>query len=116
MIPLEGMDIIMIGGGAYRKWGKDVDIRLQIPDHEKASFPLDTPSIEIKLWVQNNVDIRGACALVNDLIEQDVPIDGGVTVFIGNERKTVLFNVAGITTEIVDFRVFPWCYYIQRGC
>jgi hypothetical protein len=115
-IDIEALDIIVIGGAAYRKWGKDVDIRIQVP-YTKAlvTFPKETSSEIILRRCTQLINTKAICELISDLIEKDVPVDGGLTIYVGKEKKTVFFNTSFKFTHIDEFRKFPWCYYIQRG-
>ena len=116
MVPIEDLDLIMVGGGAYRKWGKDVDLRVQASStQDLLSFAEGTPEEDILNWVGSVINLPAVCEMVSDLIDDEVPVDGGVTVFVGGMRKSAMFNSMGLPTHLLDYKVFQWCYYIQRG-
>jgi hypothetical protein len=116
MIPTRGLDYIMVGGGAHRHYKKDVDVRVEGPLHKNLlTFPSYSTDEEIKSAVKQRIDIGAIRSELLDLLGEIVPLDIGVTVYIGDFKETVLFGDALDPQEVVNFRHFEWCYYIQRG-
>jgi hypothetical protein len=116
MIPTKELDYIMVGGGAYRHYKKDVDVRVE-SSHRKEllTFPSYSSDEEIKSAVKQRIDIGAIRRDLLDLLGEIVPLDIGVTIYIGDFKETILFGDTLDPQEIVNFRHFEWCYYIQRG-
>jgi hypothetical protein len=117
LIPTEALDLIAVGGLGYRMWGKDIDVRVMAPFHkELITFPFGTNDQTIIETAQSLIDLSAVCAIVREIADTEVPIDGGLTVYSGDGfNRTVFFDDQFRFFEVADFLWFKWCYYIQRG-
>lgn len=111
-IPIEELDIIAIGGLAHRNPGHDIDIRVQHP-----SLHFDKLDKEGMARALQSINIGALRAMLFDLFEgfNVEELDIGVTIKVNDYALTVLYGNQLTPQEIVEFRYFKWCYYLQRS-